>query len=97
MRGPRDKTRGFCFQPGVVRLLDLNLGVPMRRLNVLSDKDIMQLLQNEVKRAGGQSAWARKNKVDRAHLNRILSGHKTISPTILKKLGIRTVYVLDEN
>ena len=62
---------------------------------ILNEKDVVRLLRDEVERAGGQSAWARKQQVDRPHLNKILAGQRRISPTILKKLKIKIVYVRD--
>jgi DNA-binding phage protein len=61
----------------------------------LTEKEVLELLRSEVKRAGGQSAFARHKHINRVHLNKVLSGAKAISPSILKSLGIRIAYVLD--
>ena len=63
------------------------------RGNILSEKDVIELLRSEVERAGGQSAWARNQQVDRPNLNKMLSGQKRVSPKVLKKLMVRTAYV----
>ena len=39
--------------------------------------------------------WARKQQVDRPHLNKVLAGQRQITPAIPKKLKIKTVYVRD--
>ena len=62
-------------------------------LKTLDERDVLQLLRDEVKHAGGQSAWARNEDVDRTHLNQILSGRSGVSPKIFGKLRLRTVYV----
>ena len=36
---------------------------------MLDDNDVVRLLRSEVEQAGGQSAWARRERIDRALLN----------------------------
>ena len=64
-------------------------------LKLLSTEDLVQLLRDEVERAGGQSAWARNEHVNRPHLNKVLAGRKAITPALLKKLKVKTVYIRD--
>ena len=61
---------------------------------ILRDHDVRRLLRDEVMRAGGQSAWARREKVSRPNLNKMLAGQRPMTPTILKKLKLETVYIL---
>jgi hypothetical protein len=60
-------------------------------------KEIVRLLRAEVERAGGQSAWARRERINRTQLNQVLSGRRDVSLNILKALKIRTIYVRDDN
>jgi DNA-binding phage protein len=61
----------------------------------LTEKDVLELLRSAVKRAGGQSAFARRKLISRVHLNKVLKGKKGISSSILKSVGIRIAYVQD--
>jgi hypothetical protein len=63
----------------------------------LTTRDIFKLLEQEIKKAGGQSEWARQHQVSRTHLNKALRGRKTFGPTILKALKIKSIYVQDES
>ena len=60
---------------------------------IVSENEIRQLLRKDVERSGGQSAWARRERVCRTHLNRMLSGQRAVSETVLRKLKIKTFYV----
>jgi hypothetical protein len=44
------------------------------RYTFINEDQVVRMLRAEVKRAGGQSEWARRNKVERTVLNRVLSG-----------------------
>ena len=63
---------------------------------IVNENEIRQLLRQDVERSGGQSAWARRERVCRTHLNRMLLGKRAVSDTILRKLNIKAFYV-DEN
>lgn len=52
-------------------------------------KDVIPLLRSKVKRAGGQSAWAKKNGIDRTTLSRVLKGHRPPIKAILKALNLQ--------
>jgi hypothetical protein len=54
--------------------------------------EVLQLLKNAVERAGSQLAYAKHHGVDRAQLNQILKGKKSVGPSFLKALGLRNVY-----
>ena len=65
-------------------------------MRVLDDKDVVRLLRSEVKRAGGQSAWARREGTDRTLLNRILNGQRPPTKEIIRALKLCNVYALDD-
>jgi hypothetical protein len=58
---------------------------------LLDDKDVLRLLREDVDRAGGQSAWARRSGIDRTHLSRVLKGKRPLSPTIVQALKLKRV------
>jgi hypothetical protein len=68
---------------------------PLRRVRIFEPEDVMSLLRFEIKQAGSQMAWARKAVVSRAMLNKILNGHKPISPSMIRALGLRIAIVSD--
>ena len=67
----------------------------MRVMRVFDEKDVLRLLRSEVKRAGGQSAWARKTGIERTYLSKVLAGQKPPSKRIINALKLRTVYASD--
>jgi DNA-binding phage protein len=64
-----------------------------RLVRVLDDKDVVERLHSSVKRAGGQTAFARQTGVDRAHLNHVLTGKRLPTFSILKALNLGIVYI----
>ena len=62
-------------------------------VRALDDKDVVEQLRLRVKRAGGQSAFARQTGVDRTHLNHVLNGRRLPSWTIIDALNLGIVYV----
>jgi len=59
---------------------------------MLEDKDVIAMLRSEVDRAGGQSSWARQERIDRTLLNRVLSGHRPPTDQIIRALKLCNVY-----
>ena len=55
----------------------------------LQIKDVVRLLRSEVKKAGGQQAWAEKTGIERTIVNRTLSGQRGPSKNVLKALNLR--------
>ena len=51
--------------------------------------DVLRLLTQEVERVGGQSEWARRAGVDRAHLNRVMRGRNLPAERIVRALGLK--------
>jgi DNA-binding phage protein len=56
---------------------------------VLSDQDVLHLLRNEIRQCGSQMEWARRAGVNRVNLNKILRGHRPVSPNFVKALGLK--------
>jgi DNA-binding phage protein len=66
------------------------------RLAVVFDEDdLVRLLRAAVKREGGQTAFAKRHKVDRTRVNRILSRQLRANEAIAKALGLRRAYIAD--
>ena len=64
-------------------------------MRILEERDVVQFLQSEVEKAGTQIAWAEKHGVDRVHLNKVLNRVRRPSDSIIRALGLRTVFVSD--
>ena len=64
-----------------------------RLVPVLDDKDVVERLRLSVKRAGGQSAFAKLTGLDRVHLNPVLAGKRLPTWSIIDALGLGVVYV----
>ena len=62
------------------------------RISMLDDEDVIRLLRVEVARAGGQSSWARQERIDRTLLNRVLCGRRQPTEHIIKALKLCNVY-----
>ena len=62
-------------------------------MRVFELEDVIHLLRSEVKRAGGQAAWAKKTGINRSRLNRALNGHQPPSKTIIRALKLRAVFL----
>jgi hypothetical protein len=59
---------------------------------LLDEKDVLQLLNEVIDRAGGQSAWARRTGVDRVGL-KVLRGRRPLTSKILQALKLKKVYM----
>jgi DNA-binding phage protein len=69
-----------------------------RLVRVLDDNDVVERLRSSVRRAGGQSAFARQTRLDRTHLNHVLTGKRLPSWSIIDALNLGVVYVpLDQS
>jgi hypothetical protein len=62
---------------------------------IFEEEEILGMLRSDIKQAGGQTAWARKHRVDRTVVNKVLRGHWPITQSITKALNLRRVYVRD--
>ena len=62
-------------------------------MRFLDLKDVIRLLRSEVKRAGGQTAWAKKTGTDRIIINRALHDRQQPNKKIIRALKLRTVFV----
>ena len=67
---------------------------------VITRREIVRLLTEDIERVGNQSAYARKHRIDRTYLNRVLKGAKLDGPrrwsSLVAPLNIRLAYVRDE-
>ena len=66
----------------------------------LSEEEVMRLLREDIRKEGGQSAWARKHGVSRSYLNKVLNGTekslgrpREVPNRILTSLNIRIAFV----
>ncbi len=57
--------------------------------------DIVRLLKAAVEREGGQAAFAKRHRIDRTTINRILKGKPPVGDAIAKVLKLRRVYVTE--
>lgn len=74
------------------------LGCQRGRLAVVFEEDDLAcLLRAAIEREGGQTAFAKRYKVDRTRVNRILSRQLRASEAIAKALGLRRVYIAISN
>jgi DNA-binding phage protein len=64
-------------------------------MRILEREDVVQLLRIEVEKAGGQTAWAKKHKIDRTVISRILNGARGPTKKIIRTLGLRIVFVAE--
>ena len=62
-------------------------------MQVYEVDDVISLLRSEVKQAGGQAPWAKKNRISRVSVNKTLSGRRLPSPQIIRALKLRMVFV----
>ena len=71
--------------------------LPSSNPRILESEGLMRRLRAEVKQAGGQSPWARREHIDRTMLNRILNGRKPITNEIIRALKLCNVYAFDDD
>ena len=64
-------------------------------MSILEIKDVIRLLRSEVKRAGGQAAWASKTGINRVIVNKVLGGKASPTKSIIRALGLRMVFVFE--
>ncbi len=62
-----------------------------RNESLLDERAVLRLLRAEIAEAGGQSTWARRNRVNRSNLNLFLNGRRPIQPSVLAALGLKKV------
>jgi DNA-binding phage protein len=62
-------------------------------MHFLEVEDVVRLLRSEVRRAGGQVAWANKAGVSRVIVNKVLNGHGSPTKKIIRALKLRMVFV----
>jgi DNA-binding phage protein len=62
-------------------------------MRILDAEDVVRLLRSEVKRAGGQAAWASKTGLNRIVINKVLNGKTLPTKKIIKALKLRIVFI----
>ncbi len=62
---------------------------------IFEEADAVRLLKAAVDKAGGQSAFARRHRIDRVSLNRILNGKRPLYGAFAKAIRLRRVFVRD--
>lgn len=62
------------------------------RLLVFNDNEAIELLRAAVKADGNQLGFARRHRIQRSELNRILNGKKPVTSAVLDAVGLRKVY-----
>jgi DNA-binding phage protein len=61
---------------------------------ILTEKDAVQLLRQEVAKVGGQTGWHRKTGISRITINRVLRNRTKPTKKIIKALNLETIYRL---
>ncbi len=77
----------------IIRALGLRTAVVDDAARVLTKSEILKLLRANVVAVGGQSAWARKNQMDRALLNKALRKRRPLPTTMIRALGLHFVVI----
>jgi DNA-binding phage protein len=80
---PREVKQNSAYQPGRLEI-------------VFDENDLVWLLRAAVEREGGQTHFAKRYKVDRTRVNRILSRQLRASEAIAKALGLRRAYIANK-
>jgi len=68
--------------------------LPRRKRQLLSYEDVVQLLRDEIDKAGTESAWARRTGANRTSLNLALKGRVGLQKNILDALGLKKIVVV---
>jgi DNA invertase Pin-like site-specific DNA recombinase len=65
----------------------------LRKVTSRTEAEVLQLLRREIREAGSQAEWARRNGIDRTYLNKVINGRKSAGPAILNALQIKEMNV----
>jgi hypothetical protein len=65
-------------------------------MRILELEDVVSLLRVEVRKAGGVSAWSRKNGVHRSIVSNVLNNLRLPTKSMIKALKLRTVFVVSK-
>jgi DNA-binding phage protein len=60
---------------------------------IFDQDDLYRMLRAAVEREGGQTAFAKRDHIDRSRLNKILKRKKRPGDAVAKALGLHKVYV----
>jgi hypothetical protein len=67
------------------------------RALILDDKDVLLLLRAAIEQEGSISAFAKRHGMGRSPLSSMLNGKRSVSSPLVKALGFRKVYALDQD
>jgi hypothetical protein len=67
-----------------------------RKQALLRVADVVRLIQEEVKSAGGQAELARKSGLNRPNLNSTVSGKRAPTGDVLRALNLRKVFAYEK-
>ena len=60
-------------------------------MKLLDGEDVLAILSEQVQRAGGQTAWAKKFGINRTDVTNALRKRRSVSKAILDALGLKRV------
>ena len=69
----------------------------MSKRRILDADAVTRLLRMAIERQGGQGAFASRHGLDRSNINAILNGRRPVSASVVKALGLRKVYVAEQD
>jgi hypothetical protein len=64
---------------------------------IFDDGEVVQLLRAAIEQEGNQMVFAKRYGIGRTYLNQMANGKRPVSGAILKALGLRKVYALDQD
>jgi len=71
------------------------VALALSKITSPTEIEVLQVLRQEIQKAGSQAEWARRNAINRTYLNKVLNRQRSPGPAILNALKIEnvTVYV----
>jgi hypothetical protein len=84
----RRRLRLTCVDPGIT----VNWGLGGFQMKMFELEDVVSLLRAEVRRVGGQAAFAKKAGIQRVDVNRALTGARLPSRSVVDALGLAPIY-----
>ena len=65
-------------------------------MKLLTEADVRKLLEKECEKAGSAANWSQLTGVPASNISNVLTGKRGIGNQIPKALGLKRVWVLDE-
>jgi hypothetical protein len=63
---------------------------------IFDDNDILSLLRAAIEQEGNISAFARRHGIERSQIANMLNGRRSVSIPLIKAMGLRKVYAVDQ-